>query len=257
MGRFAREIVAREGLIRGLWSPGVVANSLGIGISSMGRVGCYPYVRDAVVSAYGARDGTPPKAVMFLAGLLAGGVGYWVSSPVYQVKTLAQAEAGIVRGGLLETGNRAGHAPAHHTKPLSTSLATLARDKALFRGSGALVVRGALLSAGQQLGYDGLKTEARSRAIFPDGPLLHALASISGAFCAAIFSTPADVVMTRYQNSRGYKSVLDCAHHLFRTEGPLVFYRGFGPFFVRLGPVFIISLPLTEQLRRLCGLGYM
>ena len=32
---------------------------------------------------------------------------------------------------------------------------------ALFRGSGALVVRGATLSAGQQLGYDGAKTYAK------------------------------------------------------------------------------------------------
>jgi hypothetical protein len=40
-------------------------------------------------------------------------------------------------------------------------------------------------------------------------------------------------------------------------DGVLALYRGFTPFVVRLGPVFVISLPLTEQIRRLAGLGYL
>eukprot|EP00630_Chrysocystis_fragilis_P000402 CAMPEP_0197387708 /NCGR_PEP_ID=MMETSP1165-20131217/682_1 /TAXON_ID=284809 /ORGANISM="Chrysocystis fragilis, Strain CCMP3189" /LENGTH=345 /DNA_ID=CAMNT_0042913041 /DNA_START=28 /DNA_END=1062 /DNA_ORIENTATION=- len=221
MRAFAGEIIRREGLVGGLWAPGILANSVGIGISSMGRVGAYPYVRDALVGAYGGGE-RAPKAIMFLAGLVAGGVGYWASSPVYQVKTLAQAEAGLVSEGILETGSRAGRPPAYHTRPLSASLASLARDRALFRGSGALVVRGALLSAGQTTGYDGVKTEARAASL-PDGPALHVLASVAGALGAAVFSTPADYVMTRYQNSRDFSSVFDCARHILATEGPLAF----------------------------------
>ena len=44
---------------------------------------------------------------------------------------------------------------------------------------------------------------------------------------------------------------------ILKTDGPLAFYRGFTPFVVRLSPVFVISLPLTEQIRRLMGLGYL
>lgn len=250
MQAFAKSIVSREGLVRGLWSPGIVANSLGIAISSMGRVGAYPYVRDLV-------PGEPSKLVMFCAGLVAGGIGYFASSPVYQVKTLAQAEAGIVEGGLLVTGNRVGQKPVHHTRSLAASLGELAKNKALFRGSGALVIRGAFLSAGQQLGYDGCKTEARKSNYISDGPVLHSLASVAGAFGAAVFSTPADVVMTRYQSSREFTSVVHCARSILTQDGPLAFYRGFAPFFIRLCPVFVISLPLTEQLRKLCGLAYI
>ena len=49
---------------------------------------------------------------MFVAGLLAGAVGYLVSSPVYQVKTLAQAEAGLLENGVFATGASVGQGAA-------------------------------------------------------------------------------------------------------------------------------------------------
>ena len=81
---------------------------------------------------------------MFVAGLLAGAVGYLVSSPVYQVKTLAQARLIACANGVL-----GGKAPRYAS--LVQGLGTLKRDGHLWRGAGALVVRGALLSAGMQV----------------------------------------------------------------------------------------------------------
>ena len=146
MRGFAGQIVRQEGLWRGLWLPGVNANFWGIGVSSVGRVGCYPYVRDGLLQAVGATEKN--AGVMFVAGLLAGAVGYLVSSPVYQVKTLAQAEAGLVENGVFATGASVGKAPRYAS--LVQGLGTLKRDCHLWRGAGALVVRGALLSAGMQ-----------------------------------------------------------------------------------------------------------
>jgi len=256
---FARDVVTKEGFYRGLLAPGVAANFWGIGISSVGRVGCYPYVRDKLLAAAGATEKS--GGVMFLAGLLAGGVGYLASSPVYQIKTLAQAEAGVVVDGVLTTGGRAGSAPRFHSHSLLGGLSTLKRDGQLWRGSGALLVRGALLSAGMQVGYDGVKTLAKRRGV-AEGSGLHAVASAAGAVGACVCATPADVVMTRYQaagmsGKNAHASALACAADVVRTDGPLALYRGFTPFVVRLGPVFIISLPLTEQIRRMMGLGYM
>ena len=90
-----------------------------------------------------------------------------------------------------------------------------------------------------------------------DGPLLHGLAACAGGVGAGVCATPADVVMTRYQASSTYRSAFGAAADILKTDGPLAFYRGFTPFVVRLGPVFLISLPLTEQIRRLAGLGYL
>ena len=148
MRSFAGQILRREGLWRGLWLPGVNANFWGIGVSSVGRVGCYPYVRDGLLKAVGATEKN--AGVMFVAGLLAGAVGYLVSSPVYQVKTLAQAEAGLLENGVFATGASVGKAPRYAS--LVQGLGTLKRDGHLWRGAGALVVRGALLSAGMQVG---------------------------------------------------------------------------------------------------------
>ena len=78
MRGFAGQIVRQEGLWRGLWVPGVGANFGAICISSVGRVGCYPYVRDGLLNAVGLEKNA---GVMFVAGLLAGAVGYLVSSP--------------------------------------------------------------------------------------------------------------------------------------------------------------------------------
>ena len=252
MRGFAGQILRREGLWRGLWLPGVNANFWGIGVSSVGRVGCYPYVRDGLLNAVGLEKNA---GVMFVAGLLAGAVGYLVSSPVYQVKTLAQAEAGLLENGVFATGASVGKAPRYAS--LVQGLATLKRDGHLWRGAGALVVRGALLSAGMQVGYDGFKTWAKRRGALEDGPVLHGLAACAGGVGAGVCATPADVVMTRYQASSTYRSAVGAAADILRKDGVLAFYRGFTPFVVRLGPVFLISLPLTEQIRRLAGLGYL
>ena len=252
MRGFAGQIVRQEGLWRGLWLPGVNANFWGIGVSSVGRVGCYPYVRDGLLKAVGLEKNA---GVMFVAGLLAGAVGYLVSSPVYQVKTLAQAEAGLLENGVFATGASVGQAPRYAS--LVQGLGTLKRDGHLWRGAGALVVRGALLSAGMQVGYDGFKTWAKRRGVLEDGPLLHGLAACAGGVGAGVCATPADVVMTRYQASSTYRSAVGAAADILRKDGVLAFYRGFTPFVVRLGPVFLISLPLTEQIRRLAGLGYL
>ena len=253
MRGFAGQILRREGLWRGLWLPGVNANFWGIGVSSVGRVGCYPYVRDGLLQAVGATEKN--AGVMFVAGLLAGAVGYLVSSPVYQVKTLAQAEAGLLENGVFATGASVGKAPRYAS--LVQGLGTLKRGGHLWRGAGALVVRGALLSAGMQVGYDGFKTWAKRRGALEDGPVLHGLAACAGGVGAGVCATPADVVMTRYQASSTYRSAFGAAADILKTDGILAFYRGFTPFVVRLGPVFLISLPLTEQIRRLAGLGYL
>ena len=170
-------------------------------------------------------------------------------------RTLAQAEAGLLENGVFATGASVGQAPRYAS--LGQGLGTLKRDGHLWRGAGALVVRGALLSAGMQVGYDGFKTWAKRRSILEDGPLLHGLAACAGGVGAGVCATPADVVMTRYQASSTYRSAFGAAADILRKDGVLAFYRGFTPFVVRLGPVFLISLPLTEQIRRLAGLGYL
>ena len=195
---FAKEIVAREGLIRGLWAPGLGANVMAIGMSTGLRLGLYPVVRDHLVVSAGHADRSP--RVMFAAGLGVGAVSYWLATPLWCAKTRLQGEAGIVNAeGVLSTGARAGKHRLYHYTPqvLTYIVQNEGGFTKLWRGAVSLVTRGALLTSGQMGGYDATKTIAKRTGIIKDGPLLHVTGSIVAAFCAVTVSAPFDMIMTR------------------------------------------------------------
>lgn len=242
---FARTVVAREGLVRGLWTPGCVAHSTSVFLSSGIRLGFYPTLRDAFAGEGGKHAGH-----MWLAGFSAGAVGFFLANPLFQAKVRLQATAGL--------GARAPYAS------MTACVAHMAREEGvagLWRGSSAMVARGALLSAGAGLGYDFTKTEAKRRGVLGDGPALHALASVASALLASVMCAPCDLVMTRYQAAPAlgisYKGLGDCVKHIVRTNGVPEFYRGWTPLFLRLCPLWMMNMPLYEFARERMGVGYM
>ena len=113
----------------------------------------------------------------------------------------------------------------------------------LFKGMNVNVVRAILVNAAELAFYD------KSKYFFTTSPyflldqnsiLTHLFSSCVSGFMGAVFSSPADVVKTRYMNQlqgqEAYKGVIDCALRLFKTEGLMVFYRGFIPLYLRIGP---------------------
>ena len=260
MSSFACEIVQAEGFWRGFCTPGCSANAWFIGISSVGRVGLYPSIRDSIVAARGGDVAAPTGTDMFAGGLVAGAIGYGAATPVFAQKTVQQAEAGLCDAatGLLTTGARAGSAP---TTPggWPSGVARVVRDGGVagaFKGASPLIVRGALISAGNMLFYDYFKRAVKDTPL-PDGPVTHVLASIAGAVGSTVCGTPADVITTRYMAARGeYTSPVNCATTIVRQEGALALYRGALPLFGKLAPLYLLSLPLYEQIRGVMGLGY-
>ena len=55
--QFGRNIIASEGLIKGLWLPGNFAHGLGGGIGAIGRIGIDPSIRDTMLKLWGAKEG--------------------------------------------------------------------------------------------------------------------------------------------------------------------------------------------------------
>eukprot|EP00937_MAST-01D_sp_MAST-1D-sp2_P007864 g7864.t1 len=266
---FGARIVAEEGLWRGLWAPGLFANSLGIGCSTGLRLGLYPTVRDAMGEAFGA--GGKTSGAMFAAGLFSGSLGYFISTPLHLVKTRQQAEVALLdaEGTLLARGPRAGH-PALFARRspggVVTSLRAIVGEESaagLWRGSMALAARGAFISAGQFWGYDMCKTVCKERGLLLDGPALHTAAGVAAALSAATLAAPSDMLMTRYATAHAvrpsgpYRSYVHCAVELTQQEGAGVWARGWWPMFVRMAPTFVLAMPLYEQLRRLLGLAYL
>jgi len=242
--------------LAGLWFPGMIANSSSILISSSVRMGLYPVFRDRIVG-----DGEKTKFHMFIAGLFPGAIGYFCGTPLYQVKNRLQAEAGKVVNGKLVSGIRVGNIPTYQGT-VDCFLSILRKEGVfqLWRGGLPLVFRGAAITSGQFLGYDGTKTEFKKRNI-KEGPLQHVCSAVAAAFCGATFSCPFDIVMNRWQNmkimGKEYNSIASCIADMARSEGPLVFYRGWVPFFSRLAPVLTFYMPLYEQVRKhVFGIGY-
>eukprot|EP00568_Trieres_chinensis_P001616 CAMPEP_0183300774 /NCGR_PEP_ID=MMETSP0160_2-20130417/7083_1 /TAXON_ID=2839 ORGANISM="Odontella Sinensis, Strain Grunow 1884" /NCGR_SAMPLE_ID=MMETSP0160_2 /ASSEMBLY_ACC=CAM_ASM_000250 /LENGTH=324 /DNA_ID=CAMNT_0025463259 /DNA_START=102 /DNA_END=1073 /DNA_ORIENTATION=- len=229
--RYGMNIVRTEGLIEGLWRPGLTANMLGMSLSAAVRFGYYETVRDGLVkltspTAACSGDGcTKNGAHMMVAGALCGAVGYAWTTPFHLLKTVIQAEKGLISPNSIHlTGAQPGKRV--HVDSLFTGMLTLARDNgvsSLYRGTLPLMMRGSLFTAGQMMGYDGVKTFAISHGS-GDGLQLHVVASIAASFGASFLSAPADLLMARYMTSNDTASILHCIKEIYAEGGVSSFW---------------------------------
>lgn len=272
---FARLVLLQEGIFTGLWRPGLLPNVVSMACCIGLRNGLYASFRDGFCRLRRSATGNADKAGaggMFVAGLFSGATGYIIASPLLQVKTQMQAEAGkIGPDGLYVTGLLCGRAPTYQStsKALRSLVASspgpLHAIQTLWRGAGVIVARGSTLSASQLMAYDQSKTKLKSS--LPDGPCLHLISSTIAAVVGTTCHMPFDVVLTVYQSAHslggerlaryGRHGPLGCAMALVQESGPLVLLRGWVPAFLRLLPVTLFSFGLYEQLRQLFGIGYM
>ena len=191
---------------------------------------------------------------MLTAGFLTGGLGYWMASPLIQAKLRFQAQ-------LEKKGTVSSSKPYKSTIDLLKR--TIANDgiKGLFRGSTVLCMRGALLTAGHLLGYDGTKDIMKGYDIMTDGPFLHFISSTSAAFLASVFCMPADYTMARFMTlqDRGSEkvSVLKLIREDHAKHGILRFYRGFSLMFMMLLPIMCFYNLTYEEMRFQLGIGYL
>ncbi|CAE7316082.1 Mitochondrial brown fat uncoupling protein 1 [Symbiodinium microadriaticum] len=235
--KFTAELLRKEGLWQGLWRPGLPFNMCAVAVSQGLRMGLYPTARDALQTLLPS-DGQKSSAAMIGAGLMSGSFAYFTGAPLWLVKTRMQAAVQFAADGA---------STAVQIYPVHLS--------DYWRGCSPLILRGALLTAGQMFGYDGTKTAGR-RLGYKDGPVLHVAAATSAGFCAASFSAPADALMTEYQSSSD-GGLLRSAGNMLRKRGPAAFVRGWTANFCRLAPTFTVGSVIYEQMRLLLGLGYM
>lgn len=238
--QFGRQTLTREGFILGLWYPGCLAHMSAALISAGIRIGTYPLARDVI-----SNGNEKQPWHMFLAGFGVGAVGFLFANPFFKAKLRIQSELQV-------NGNRISTITALRQIYIKESF------QGLFKGSSILVLRGALLNSGNQLGYDYTKTICKKHNFLSDGPQLHFTASIMAAFLAVTFCTPADFVLTRFQSTQGkYASVRHCVKDIYLNNSPAVFFTGWTPLFIRLAPLFLINMPLYEQVRKFVGLSYL
>lgn len=95
-----------------------------------------------------------------------------------------------------------------------------------------------------------------STQYFKDDPKTHFTASLIAGAMATLLTQPLDVLKTRVMNSKPgeFSGLWAVVVHTAKV-GPMGFFKGFIPAFVRLGPQTILTFLLLEQLRM--NFGYL
>ena len=130
--------------------------------------------------------------------------------------------------------------------------------KSLFSGTTMATSRAVLMTIGQLSMYDQFKHLLLTKTpegVLKDDTLTHLIASLMAGTTATTLTQPLDVVKTRLMNETAghYKGAMDVAGSIMRDYGPLGFFRGFLPAFVRLAPHTMLTFVFLEELRKHFG----
>lgn len=176
-----------------------------------------------------------------LAGCTTGAMAVAVAQPTDVVKVRFQAQARA------EAGRR--------YQGTLDAYKTIAREegiRGLWKGTSPNITRNALVNCAELVTYDLIKDTLLKYNLMTDNLPCHFTSAFGAGFCTTVIASPVDVVKTRYMNSAPgqYGSAVNCALTMLRKEGPLAFYKGFTPSFLRLGSWNVVMFVTYEQLKR-------
>ncbi|CAL1686636.1 unnamed protein product [Lasius platythorax] len=120
----------------------------------------------------------------------------------------------------------------------------------LFSGCSTATMRAVLMTIGQLSFYDQIKTMLLQTGYFRDNPSTHVLSSVSAGAIATTLTQPLDVLKTRAMNAKPgeFKNLMELFLYTAKL-GPLAFFKGYVPAFIRLAPQTILTFVFLEQLR--------
>lgn len=120
----------------------------------------------------------------------------------------------------------------------------------LYAGATTATGRGFLMTIGQVAFYDQVKLMLLATGYFKDDPRLHFLSSMAAGAIATTLTQPLDVIKTRSMNAKPgeFSGLFGIIAHTAKL-GPMGFFKGYVPAFVRLAPQTILTFLLLEQLR--------
>ncbi|XP_075586494.1 solute carrier family 25 member 35 isoform X2 [Dermatophagoides farinae] len=188
-----------------------------------------------------------------ICGVGSGIVGSFLGSPFYLIKTHLQSQS--------ESHIAVGHQHKHSSMTAGFRTIFVQNGiKGLWRGSVASITRVSVGGSIQLTSFATVKTFLdKKNWIDVNSWYGTLLSSMIGSCFVVVSMTPFDVVSTRLYNQpvdpktgRGqlYRGIPDCMIKIFRTEGILGFYKGFGASFLRLGPHTVLSIFFWQLLRK-------
>uniref|UniRef100_A0A2C9JGK6 Mitochondrial 2-oxoglutarate/malate carrier protein n=1 Tax=Biomphalaria glabrata TaxID=6526 RepID=A0A2C9JGK6_BIOGL len=240
-------ILKNEGL-SGIYT-GLSAGLLRQATYTTTRLGIYTSLFDMM-----SRDGKPPNFISkALIGVTAGGIGAFVGTP---------AEVALIRmtaDGRLPLEERRGY------KNVFNALARIVREEGvltLWRGCIPTVGRAMVVNAAQLASYSQAKQmlittdDDNYLRYFQDGLFLHFVASMISGLITTAASMPVDIAKTRIQNMKTvngkpeYSGAVDVLSKTIRQEGFFSLWKGFTPYYARLGPHTVLTFIFLEQMNK-------
>ncbi|XP_053312633.1 mitochondrial uncoupling protein 2 [Spea bombifrons] len=176
-----------------------------------------------------------------LAGSTTGAMAVALAQPTDVVKVRFQAQANVSN--------------ARRYKGTMDAYKTIAKEegmRGLWKGTAPNITRNAIVNCTELVTYDLIKDTLLRSNLMSDNLPCHFTSAFGAGFCTTVIASPVDVVKTRYMNSaKGqYNSALNCALTMLKKEGPMAFYKGFMPSFLRLGSWNVVMFVTYEQLKR-------
>lgn len=207
------------------------------------RLGTYTKLNEEYRNRYG---GNPNLLVNMLMGAIAGAIGAFVGTP---------AEVALVR---MTADGRLPAAERRNYKGVINALSRMASEEgiaALWRGCIPTIGRAMVVNMTQLASYSQFKTYFHNGPFkMEEGILLHFCASMLSGLLTTITSMPLDIAKTRIQNMKSvggkaeYRGTMDVLLRVIRQEGVFALWKGFTPYFFRLGPHTVLTFILLEQL---------
>ncbi|XP_054269713.1 mitochondrial 2-oxoglutarate/malate carrier protein-like isoform X2 [Macrosteles quadrilineatus] len=233
-----RNILSNEGP-KGLYQ-GLSANICRQATYTTVRVGMY---QSGVELLTGAGFGTFTSQI--LSGLTSGVTAAMVGAP---------SDVALVR---MMSDGRLPEDQRRNYRHVGNAITRIVREEGFFtlwRGLLPATVRAILSSITQLVTYSRTKHYLISNGIMNDGPLCHFGCSLVAGLTYTICSNPVDVAKTRIQTMFSvdgkpqYSGIFDVWTKTVRTEGVKGLWKGFLPYYLRMGPQTTLLLVFTEQI---------
>eukprot|EP00088_Acartia_fossae_P045690 TRINITY_DN4923_c0_g1_i1.p1 TRINITY_DN4923_c0_g1~~TRINITY_DN4923_c0_g1_i1.p1 ORF type:complete len:306 (-),score=73.13 TRINITY_DN4923_c0_g1_i1:409-1326(-) len=204
------------------------------------RLGIYTWLFET----FSGPDGKPPgfftKAAL---GMAAGATGAFVGTP---------AEVALIR---MTSDGTLPKEMQRNYKSVVDALFRIYKEEGvttLWRGATPTMGRAMVVNAAQLATYSQAKQAIL--AYVPDGIFCHFLASMISGLVTTIASMPVDIAKTRLQSMKyvdgkpEYKGAADVLGKVIKNEGFFSLWKGFTPYYFRLGPHTVITFIILEQM---------
>lgn len=195
-----------------------------------------------------SKDGSTTLLIQMACGLAAGASGAFVGTP---------AEVSLVR---MTADGRLPPELRRNYKNVFNALSRIISEegfRALWTGCTPTIGRSMMVNMCQLASYSQAKARLIASGYFQEGIPLHFSASMMSGLLTTAASMPLDIAKTRLQNMKmidgkpEFRGTIDVLVKVMKNEGFFALWRGFTPYYARLGPHTVLTFIILEQLNTL------